>query len=245
MLNKDSGDPTPLYYKLQMHIQREIESGHLRPGDMISPEKELAGVHNVSPGTVKKALLNLVNGGFLYRVRGKGTFIAGTSIKRESMRYYRYLKDFRSKEASLRIKFLDLKKINAVDTINRNLKIGQKDDLFEIKRVFISSDKKPIIYTVSYLPQDRFKEFETISPRNFERVPLFLLLENKFGLPTISNKELLSAVSAEKDIAGILKIPEGSPVLSIEMIAFTYKKRPYEYRISYCLTGSRNICREF
>lgn len=245
MLNRDSGDPTPLYYKLQMHIQREIESGHLRPGDMISPEKELAGVHNVSPGTVKKALLNLVNGGFLYRVRGKGTFIAGTSIKRESMRYYRYLKNFKSKEASLRIKFLDLKKINAVDPINQNLKIGHKESLFEIKRLFISSDKKPLIYTVSYLPQDRFKEFETISPRNFERVPLFLLLENKFGLPTISSKELLSAVSAEKDIADILKIAEGSPVLSIEMIVFTYKKRPYEYRTSYCLTRSRSICREF
>jgi GntR family transcriptional regulator len=70
-------------------------------------------------------------------------------------------------------------------------------------------------------------------------------VEESYGQPTIFNRELLSVLSAESNVATTLAIQEGTPLLLIEMLAFTYKERPYEYRQSYCLTDIRKIFREY
>ena len=114
MINKSSvihriqsdGDPTPAYFKLQMMLQEEIENGRWAPGQAIPTERALAEAHQLSVGTVKKAILNLVNEGYLYRIQGKGTFVAGMTLQPESLRYYRFLEDFTDKEVELVI--LDL-----------------------------------------------------------------------------------------------------------------------------------------
>jgi len=244
MVNKNSGDPMPMYFKLQTQLLMEIENGRLGPGDRIPPENKLADNHGVSIGTVKKALLNLANEGYLYRVQGKGTFVAGTSLRRESLRYYRFLKDFKNKEASLNINFLGLKKINGIEHVNRCLKIRHNQALYEIKRLFLF-DKKPRVYSLSYFPQKLFVNLDNFPTKSFERIPIYLFLEKKYGLPTIYNQELISSVPAARGVSKLLKIPEKSPVLFIEMIACTYKKRPYEYRKSYCITGDKKILREY
>ena len=78
-----------------------------------------------------------------------------------------------------------------------------------------------------------------------ERVPIYLILERNYGLPTIFNRELVGALPASGDVSMLLEIPENDPVLYIEMIAMTYKNRPYEYRHSYCIAGERKIFREY
>jgi GntR family transcriptional regulator len=243
-MNKRSGDSTPVYLKLQTKIQSEIENGRLSPGDSIPPENELAQMHQVSVGTVKKAILNLANEGYLYRVQGRGTFVAGTTVRRESLRYYCCLNAFGSKEASLKIKFLELKKIDGIEQINRYLKIRHNQGLYELRRLFISN-KKPLVYCVSYLPQKLFSELETFKTNQFERFPLYLFLEKKYGLPTILNRELIGTVKPDEDVSKILKVPQGTSVLFIEMISFTYRKKPYEYRQSYCITDTHKFFREY
>jgi DNA-binding GntR family transcriptional regulator len=74
------GNPTPAYFKLQKQLQDEIESGRLAPQERVPPERRLAELHKVSIGTVTKAILNLVNQGYLYRVQGSGTFVAGKAF---------------------------------------------------------------------------------------------------------------------------------------------------------------------
>ena len=98
---QSDGDPTPAYYKLQMMLQKEIENGRWVPGQAIPPERALAESHQLSVGTVKKAILNLVNQGYLYRIQGKGTFVAGMTLQPESLRYYRFLEDFSDEENSV------------------------------------------------------------------------------------------------------------------------------------------------
>ena len=92
MIKKDNEDPTPVYFQLQKKIKKQIEDGQWAPDESIPTERELIQTYNLSSGTVKKALLNLVNEGYLYRVQGKGTFVAGTTLRRGSLRYYRLQK---------------------------------------------------------------------------------------------------------------------------------------------------------
>lgn len=241
---RTTGNPTPAYFKLQRQLQDEIESGRLAPEERVPPERRLAELHKVSVGTVTKAILNLVNQGYLYRVQGSGTFVAGTTLRRESLRYYRSLREFGDEEADLKITLLELKSLEGIDPINRRLKIESSQGLYQLRRLLVS-EGKPVVYSISYLPQKLFPGLEKFPSSCFEKIPLYSFVEESYGQPTIFNRELLSVLSAESNVATTLAIQEGTPLLLIEMLAFTYKERPYEYRQSYCLTDIRKIFREY
>ncbi len=241
---KTDKDFVPAYFKLQKKLLEDIETGRLEPGSSIPPERRLAEIHQVSIGTVKKAILNLVDDGYLHRVQGSGTFVTGTELARESLRYYRFLDSFRGKETKIKIQFLELNEVNGLKPISQYLKIRQNQPLYELKRIFLSG-KKPIIYTVSYMPVKMFPKLDTFPKHKFERVPIFISLEQSYGLPTRSNRELFGATTADKEVASVLNLKKESPLLLIEMIAYTYQERPYEYRLSYCLTDTKRVYREW
>ncbi|MFB9276243.1 GntR family transcriptional regulator [Cohnella cellulosilytica] len=65
----------PLYSQIQDYIIAQIERGLWPPHYQIPPEREIADQFQVSRITAKHAMLGLVNDGYLYRHRGKGTFV--------------------------------------------------------------------------------------------------------------------------------------------------------------------------
>ena len=65
----------PLYTKIREYILLQIHSGAWQEQTLIPSERELAEQFNVSRITAKSAVLGLVNEGYLYRHRGKGTFV--------------------------------------------------------------------------------------------------------------------------------------------------------------------------
>lgn len=77
MNNKiDYNNPKPLYEQIEEDIKKRITSGDLKEGDQIGSQNELAKEYDVSVITIKKALLNLVNQGYLYTRVGKGTYVS-------------------------------------------------------------------------------------------------------------------------------------------------------------------------
>jgi GntR family transcriptional regulator len=235
--------PIPAYYKLQMELLQGIENGRWAPGEAIPPERRIAEDFEVSLGTVNRALANLVNDGYLKRIQGKGTFVAGTTIPLESVRYTRLRREFGDPDPRFRIKHLSLEEVPGFQPANRLLKIRGNSKLWKVRRVFVSR-KGPLMYYVSYLPQRLFKDFDQIVAPLMEKMTLYEGIEKKYGLPTIFNQEMFSAVAADEDVAGVLEGTVGAPVLKIEMLSFTYKEKPYEYRISYCLTNGLKMFRE-
>jgi len=204
----------------------------------------MAEDYAVSLGTVRTAILNLVSEGLLYRIQGKGTLVSGTRMIRESIRYYRFVSDFTRKEAVPKLKLLDIETIENRPDINHRLKIRAGESLYRLRRLILITDK-PVVYCISFLPCKLFRGLNEFPRSRFERVPLYLALEDHFGLPTLSNADLMSAVAADAETAALLRIPEGRPILEVEMLAFSYRNRPYEYRISYCLTEGRKLLRKY
>jgi GntR family transcriptional regulator len=243
-LNAKDGKPLPIYFRLQDIILREIESGRLSPGSTIPPERKLAESYGVSIGTVKKALLNLVNEGYLYRIQGKGTFVTGTTLRRESLRYYRLFKQFDDDERALSVHLTGIRRIPGTQQVNTPLRIKVGQTLFELKRVFCFKES-PVIFSVSYLPVQLFRGIDKISASCFEQKTLFAIIEEKFGLPTIYNRELIGANLPPPEVSQALKIRKNHPVLYVEMLAFTYRDRPYEYRRAYCVTNLLKIFRQY
>lgn len=235
--------PIPVYYQLQSTLQRQIEDGHWGPGQRIPTERELAETHGLSIGTVKKAILNLVHDGYLYRVQGRGTFVSGTTIRRESLRYYRLLDDFQTAEAALSVKLLAIeRRVDAV-IARRYLQLRADRPLYAVDRLF-TSEGRPVIFCTSFLPCDRFAGLDTRPVTLFEKMTLYEALEKEYGVTTVYNQKLIGAVAAAAPVADRLRVAPGTPLLFIEMISYTYRERPYEYRRSFCLTDRRRLAVE-
>jgi GntR family transcriptional regulator len=244
-LNKlDTGAPIPIYYQLQAIIRGKIENGHWESGRMIPTERQLVEAYGVSIGTVKKAILNLVNEGYLQRFQGKGTFVKGTILRRESLRYYRFLEAFSGEENDLSVKPIRLKRISGFHPANHYLKISPDKDLFELQRIFFLRNM-PVVFSVSYLTAKLFKDIDKIPFASFTQKTLYATIEEEYGLPTIRNRELIGAILPSHEVCNALQINKNNPVLYIEMLAFTYKDKPFEYRRAYCATPSLKIFREY
>lgn len=236
-------DPIPVYYKLQQELKTLIENSEWVPGGIIPSSRKIAETYNVSMGTVQKAVLNLVNENYLYCIQGKGTYVATTRIKQESIRYSRLRQEFDTTDLPFKVKLIDLKVVKGVERFNRLLKISDDSGLYRVRRIF-SQKKNPTIYNISYLPVEMFKDFEKKIVFRLNQMTLWESIEQIYGLPTIKNKELFGLCYADAEIANALQIQTGDPTLSIEMLSYTYKNKPYEYRISYSQPDTKRFYRE-
>lgn len=68
MIDKQS--PIPIYHQLEEYIKQLIENGKLKPDEAIPSEREYSEQYQISRMTVRQALNNLVNDGYLYRQKG-------------------------------------------------------------------------------------------------------------------------------------------------------------------------------
>jgi GntR family transcriptional regulator len=232
----------PRYFLVQSGVLNRIEKGEYGPGDMIPTEKELAGIFGVSVGTVKTALLNLVNSGLLFRVQGKGTFVSGSMIGRDKLRLYHFVSDFEKQDAPLKIRFLIIKRVNGPPLACRHLKIKPGAGMFQIDRVFTLKND-PVVFASSFLPQNLFKGIDKFPRETFENKPLYQLIEDAYKLPTIRYQEMFAADLSTGKISRSLNVPDAFPLLQIDMLALTFKNRPIEFRVSYCRTDRMKLFR--
>lgn len=71
--------PAPLLYlQARSRVERAIRDGRFKPGAQLPSEQALMRAHGVSRITIRRALDELVRERLVYRVPGKGTFVAPT-----------------------------------------------------------------------------------------------------------------------------------------------------------------------
>ncbi|MDH7602814.1 MAG: GntR family transcriptional regulator [Armatimonadota bacterium] len=74
-MSLDNNSPLPKHFQLREAIRRDVLVRGLRPGDLIPSERELVRIYDVSRVTVRRAIRDLVEEGFLRREGRRGTFV--------------------------------------------------------------------------------------------------------------------------------------------------------------------------
>ncbi len=233
----------PKYGQIQDRILEKICSGQWPPGNRIPPERELAKKFAASVGTVRNALQYLVNQGYLHRVQGRGTFVNKSIELTDSLRYFRFSEDFKEQVEPLTIRCLGQPRTAVCPEAAAALEMDAATRFFKVRRIFLLRSD-PLVYVVSYLRQSLFTDFDRFSVQTLEELPIYLLIEKKYNMPTLATRERFSAVAATARVAGHLNLTAGAPVLKIAMVAFTTRNTPYEYQVSYCDTTAKQICRD-
>jgi len=198
----------PLYAQIQRHIQISIATNNLKPGDSVPGEIELSEVYGVSRVTVRNALQELVAEGLLYRIQGKGTFVSQPVIQRAeplvTSFFYEMIESSRKPFAEVTS---EVCKPDA--EIQRILKLDP-DELVIVTRRLRYVDDEPIVYQVNITRESVCPGLlsEDLTNQSFQYT-----IEIKYGIPIIEVDESLTSVAPDEEMARLLNIPSGVPLL--------------------------------
>ena len=218
---------SPLYRQIKGLILQALEGGEWRPGEAIPSEMELAARFSVSQGTVRKAIDEMAAENLLVRRQGKGTFVASHNDPRAFFRFLRLVALNGEVEPSRSVP-LECWRAKAGQEAARNLGLKLADPIIIVRRVLELSNR-PVVVDEIYLPGETFSGL-TLDVLKEWSGSLYSLFESRFGVRMVRAEERLRAVAADRTSIELLKVAEGSPLLSVERISYSYGDRPMEWR---------------
>ncbi|MCC4116212.1 GntR family transcriptional regulator [Aromatoleum toluclasticum] len=218
---------SPLYRQIKSLILQALESGEWRPGQVIPSEQELASRFSVSQGTVRKAIDEMAAENLLVRKQGKGTFVASHNDPRALFRFLR-LVPMDGDLAHPQSVPMDCWRAKAGQEASRMLGIEQGEPIIIVRRL-LRFAQKPVVIDEIYLPGEIFQGL-TLEVLQSWNGSLYSLFETRFGLRMIRAQERIRAVAADRSTSDTLRVQEGTPLLSVERVTYTYGDRPVEWR---------------
>lgn len=222
----DKNANIPLYFQLEQIIRSKIITGEFAAGQQIPTEKELCRSYGVSNITVRQAILNLVKQNILYRIQGKGTFVADAVRNIKTFHLIGSIKDISPDGLKTQeVKVLDITKIAAPRKVQDIFSIDESEQMVRVRRTR-SVENIPVSYIVNYLPQQFGKK---IKKSDLLKYPMLRILRDKCNIPISSGIQYIEAISSDFDTSSVLSISNFSPVLYIETTIFAGEKRPIEF----------------
>ncbi|MFH1926860.1 MAG: GntR family transcriptional regulator [Chloroflexota bacterium] len=226
----DRRNPLPLYSQLEAIILEMMQSGELKPHEPIPTESELVQRYGLSRTTVRQAVGNLVKGGYLYRKRGKGTFVSRPKQQHGLEKLTSFSEDMRSRGMKPSSEVLKLEIVKASGHTTERLEIAEGTPVWKIARLRFA-DGEPMCIQTSYIPTGLVRDIE-IADVDGEG-SLYELLENKYHLSLREADETLDAALAWPEEARLLGIQRGAPLMVRKRITFLADGRPVEFVTTY------------
>lgn len=224
----------PLYQQIKELLTQGLQNGEWQPGETIPSEIDLAARYQVSQGTVRKAIDELAAENILVRRQGKGTFVA--THTEEAASVFRFLRIRRcdGREEAPESRLLEVRRGKATAEVARALQMKPGEAVVVLSRVLDYSGE-PIIYDEITLPGVLFKGLTKAKCEAYQG-SMYSFFETQFGVRMIRAEERLRAIGAEPEVARELRVAPGTPLLSVDRIAYTYGDRPVELRRGLCTT---------
>jgi GntR family transcriptional regulator len=221
---------SPLYQQIKGFILNSLRSGEWKPGDAIPSEMELASRFGVSQGTVRKAIDELAAENLVIRRQGKGTFVATHAEQHVQFRFLKLVPDSgaRGSEGPAQRDIIECKRGRATADVARALSLRTGDTVLQARRV-LSFGGTPIIVEDIWLPAAPFKGLTAERLANYQG-PMYALFETEFNVRMVRAEEKIRAIPASTIHQDLLRVKPGTPLLSVERIAYTYRDEPMELR---------------
>ena len=231
---------SPLYRQIKGLILQSLQSGEWKPGEAIPSEIELAGRYRVSQGTVRKAIDEMAADNLVVRRQGRGTFVATHAEQHVQFRFLKLVPDQGApgSEGPAQRDIIDCRRMRATADIARALALRTGDAVLQARRV-LSYAGVPTIVEDLWLPATPFKGLTAERLSDYHG-PMYALFETEFNVRMVRADEKIRALPAAGGLELLLKVEQGTPLLSVERIAYTYKDVPMELRRGYYRTDTHH-----
>ena len=191
----------PIYQRIKNDIIAEIKD---KPANSpLLSERDLAVQHGASRMTVRRAVNELVEEGYLYRDANKGTFVADKKLIRKNT-----LTSVEERDIDYKILYFDLKASSGKE-IQEILDIGPSDQIVRLIRIMLDGDK-PIAVEEIYACRHRLTDKELDDLRDWKKL-------NKLIEEHTTNYRFNPIIVPVK-YAKILEVPINSPMIMTESV---------------------------
>ncbi|MEM2045415.1 MAG: GntR family transcriptional regulator [Candidatus Bathyarchaeia archaeon] len=206
-------------------LRSAIARGDYSPGDKVPSEHELAAIFNVSRGTARRALHELVLEGWLYKIQGKGTFVANKKFQQVLSTITSFSEDMHELGLTPGARVLFRRLEEAGESMAKALAIDKKDTVFHLARVRLANGD-PMALNVSVLPYKYVPGIENI---DLEHVSLYYVLEKIYNLQLWRSEYIVEPILADTTTAYLLKTEPGAPLLRVEGVVCLKNGTPIEW----------------
>ena len=227
-LEAESG--VALFHQIAVILQDRILSGQLSAGDRLPTERDICETFGVSRITAKRALDELARKGIVERARGRGTIVRssplGPRIRAAVDGWYENLARMGE---STRARVLEFDYRPAPKHVAEALQIAAGEEVQRSVRVR-SLDDTPFSCLETWLPAEIGRSF---TRKDLEDVALLRLLERE-GVGVAAARQTITAAVAAPNVAAVLGVPAGAPLLDVRRVALAEGGRPVEFiRVLY------------
>jgi GntR family transcriptional regulator len=224
----DSG-PTPLYFQLKNIIKSKITLHEFKARERLPSESELCIDYGVSRATVRQALVELEKEGFIYRERGKGTFITD----REGLKHLSLkgsIENLIAAGRGTRIKVLEYREVTPPSRVVKILQLKENQDIFQLEIIRLIQ-KGPFGYSFIYLPPHLGKMISR--DELTEKTEFITFVEEKLNTRVHRATQTIDVAIANEVLARNLSIPPKSPVLVIQREYYSRDGSPLFMSVTY------------
>jgi GntR family transcriptional regulator len=225
---------TPLYREVKRQLMGALSGGEWKPGDAIPPERRLAERYGISIGTVRRAIDELVAENILIRQQGRGTFVASHNRDRLLFYFFHVVPQDGAKEYPV-VRLLGFAKAKADKLASDTLGIAIGDPIFRIRNL-LSLSGEPVMVDDISVAAARFPGMTERAIRDRQST-VYNLYQDAFGISVVRTVERLRATTVDAEIAPLLHVAPGAPMLQIRRVALTYSDVPVELRMSHVNTA--------
>lgn len=221
----DRSGSTPLYAQLADLLRDKIDRREWKSGQRIPSENELARIHGISRMTVRQVLDQLVKDELLFRVQGKGTYVAHDKIAAHSPAYLGIREQLERMGYPTSTRILSTDLVPADPRIATQLHLSPNTPVHRIRRVRLIDDT-PISLHQSYVPESLAPHLDD---HDLAGRQLCEVLETEYDLQMSVVKESLESTLPAGDEAKALRVRRTAPLLLLRQDVLDPAGREFEY----------------
>lgn len=241
----DAGDnavtavsPVPLHTQIREVLRRRILDGSYAPHSQMPSESQMMESFSVSRITIRQALGDLQKEGLIFKVMGKGSFVAKPKAFQSLSRLQGFGEAMSPSGYETYSMLFSAREVEASLLVAQRLALKEGAAVFEIQRLRYLN-REPISVDVSYFPLEIGRRLvqEDLAARD-----IFVILENDFGHDLTHADVQIEAISADESLARHLGMAEGLPLLRIERLTYAgdipidfeflyYRGDAFQYRL--------------
>ena len=219
MFKIDKKSEIPLYQQLAHNIKKTVDEQKWKENDKIPTESEFCKFYDLSRTTVRQALEILEKDGYIYKLRGKGSYVSTPKIYQNRSSFSKFYDDMRSLGKVPVSKILSMKVKKPNSHVKEKMQLSEEDLICQIKWVRYGSNEPLIFETINL----NYNLIRGIEEKEITQRKLYDILTEDFGIKLTHGKEFFYPCKLDINEAKNLGLKEQDLGMKVERVVFQGK----------------------